>query len=228
MYLGKQWIDSHLLAVRRKYSKKLYSTPVALRPSRTASVRLPSPSSTCNVLVLQWSGGGGKGGSPDSPGGNPGGGSPGPGASLHNLPASTRILIWGERCAPTFNGVPQYLNKYFANVKHIFWGYHTDDQMLIDVAIEYLSHDVVDLWEAQICRCFHTWWTYQVAIWLLYPGSDRQWLYLVMDLKHVMEGSNTRGIFTRGNLGKYHYQFTQISLYLLQHSLIEVWHVNQL
>src|ERR1700722_6581053 len=49
-----------------------------------------------------------------------------------------------------------------------------------------------------------------------------------MDLECIVEASNAKGIFTRGDLGEYHPQFVQIFSYLLQHDLIELRHVNQL
>jgi hypothetical protein len=102
------------------------------------------------------------------------------------------------------------------------------DHTLIEAAIEYLTHDVADLWEAQTRSVLHSWQTFQVEIQLLYPGSDGERLYSVMDLERAVEVSSMRGIFTRGDLGEYHCQFVQISTYLLQQHLIEWRHVNQL
>ena len=163
-----------------------------------------------------------------APGGNPGGGGPGLAGPMPNPLAPTRIPIQGKRRAPTFNGVLQYLHRYFANVERVFQGYHADDMMLISAAIEYLNHDIVDLWEAQTQGNFYTWQMFQAAIQVLYLGLDRQQLYSVMDLERIVEGTSARGIFTRGDLGKYHCQFIQVSSYLLQHILIELQHVNQL
>src|SRR4029079_17865720 len=120
-----------------------------------------------------------------------------------------RIPRRGERHAPQFDGMPQHLNRYFADVERVYQGYQYNDRHLIDAAIEYLDYETSALWETVSEQQRNiSWREFKDGVQTLYPGSDGQRLYTIPDLERLVRDFADKGITTRGGLGEYYRQFT--------------------
>jgi hypothetical protein len=130
---------------------------------------------------------------------------------------TTTMPACGHSTAPKFDPTqPRELRRYFDELDMLFaaWGITDSDQMK-RYACHYLDIDSAELWESvpefTTGISFNTFWT---AIHKLYPGSenDRKWSILDMD---KLVGEQLRiGIFDASDLGMYYRSFYNITQFL--------------
>ena len=149
-----------------------------------------------------------------------------------HAPTPARLPFRGAHGAPSFDGTPTHLNRFFSDLDLTYaaLGLTPTDQERVTQAIYYLDADTAFLWETlSPPGAAWTWDTFKTAVRELYPGSDSTArLYSVTDLERVVQEWAARGIFTRGELGDYFRSFTLISRHLLSNGRIDQNTLNRL
>jgi len=105
--------------------------------------------------------------------------------------ALPRLPFRGAEDAPTFDGSPSRLIRYFRDVDRLYlsMGKSPTDAEKISQAIYYLDYDTADLWEGipPPPGAGFTWDSFKKAIMELYPGSEETRLYSVRDLEMLVQ-----------------------------------------
>jgi hypothetical protein len=146
--------------------------------------------------------------------------------------AVPRFPFRGSREAPTFDGTPITVNRYFQDIDQLFDNLgiaNPADASRIQKATYYLDPLTADLWESILTIGGATTWNeFKDAIRALYPGSDRSRLYSVRDLDNTVLHFATNGVYTRADLGEYCREFRRISNYLRSQNRIDDGACNRL
>ena len=128
-------------------------------------------------------------------------------------PIFVPLPLRGAPDAPAFDGNPQNLFRYFADIEHVCAnvGIVPTDDLLIARAIRYLDYDTADLWD-----CAHptppatkfTWVAFKSAVAAFYPGSqDTIRRHIPAHLETIVATTACTGIHTRSDLGAYYRDF---------------------
>ncbi len=148
-------------------------------------------------------------------------------ATTHN-----RMPFRGAHGAPTFNGTPTHLNRFFTNIEHLVstLGLTLADDDLVKWAIYYLDCDTAEVWQpfVGIPGEADKWRNFRQRIRALYPGSEGDRLHSVKDLEHFVADSADKGVFTRSDLGNYYREFSRIATYLSTKGKIDIGLKNRL
>ncbi|KAJ6592939.1 hypothetical protein B0H19DRAFT_886796, partial [Mycena capillaripes] len=120
----------------------------------------------------------------------------------------------GSKTAPTFDGKPAHLDRYFRDVKDT--GDNTDrtsDTELMDMALRYLDIDDEQLWKRKKTGTM-TFDEFKMEIRKLYPGSDGEKLYTWADLREVVRKGQEKPPSNKDEFGEYQRNFQRISDFL--------------
>jgi len=116
-------------------------------------------------------------------------------------------LQWNHS-APCFNpDQPHKLHRYFTNLAvHFMRSEIDDDQERKCYTCYYVDIDTEELWELclEYLDCAKLFSDFVQVVYRLYPGSDRQWKWLVADMERLVEERSQIGIRTLGDLGNYY------------------------
>src|SRR5882762_11602788 len=124
----------------------------------------------------------------------------------------------GDRSAPHFDpSQPCELCRYFADLAvHFARSEIDDDQEKKRYACRYVDIDTEELWESRLELLDHakSFSDFVQAIYRLYPRTEGQRQWLVVDMERLVEERSRIDIRTLGDLGDYYRRFIAITTFL--------------
>lgn len=123
-----------------------------------------------------------------------------------------------ERGAPTFDGTPNQLRRFFEDVACCGEDARIEESLYIDYAVKYANEAHAELWQAGsvFSAPDRTWAAFKDQVFQLYPGLEEDRRFAVADLENLVSEWAKKGINTREALGDYHRSFVKISMFLIQ------------
>jgi len=121
----------------------------------------------------------------------------------------------GHSTAPTFDGQPLNLIRFFDEVGSLGDDARIDDQAKIAYSLRYARLDDYEIWKTLPEATGIDFLAFRTAVTALYPGAEDDRRYSVTDLEKLVEVQARLGIRNRAELGQYYRDFLRISKFLI-------------
>jgi hypothetical protein len=126
--------------------------------------------------------------------------------------------VRGDRSAPCFDPKqPRELCCYFSDLDFAFGrAAVTDDAEKKTHATRYVDVNTGELWETfpEFTNNTKTYIESVTTVYKLYPGTDEERKWLVVDMDKLVGERSRLGIISLGDLGEYYRQFLAITTFL--------------
>jgi hypothetical protein len=116
----------------------------------------------------------------------------------------------GHSTAPTFDGNPLNLNRFFEEVEILAADAGIDDAGRIKHSLRYASLNDYELWNRLPTATEADYAAFKKSVLDLYPGTEDDHRYTVADLDRLTRTQSSYGIRTRAELGEYYREFIRI------------------
>lgn len=121
----------------------------------------------------------------------------------------------GHATAPTFDGNPLNLKRFFDEVDLLADEAKLDDRGKIKHSLRYASIADFEIWDRLPTAAGGDFDDFRKAVIQLYPGAEDDRRYSVADLDRLTITQARHGIRTRAELGEYYREFFRIAGFLL-------------
>ena len=125
----------------------------------------------------------------------------------------------GERGAPQFDPAkPHGLRRFFDDLRFQFARSGVvDEAEMKGHALRFIDCDTTELWEIlpEFTDSTAPYRKFIDAVCLLYPGSDAEQRWLIVDMEKLVADTLRTGISSLADLGKYHRDFVSITTFLI-------------
>ncbi|KAJ8463433.1 hypothetical protein ONZ45_g17580 [Pleurotus djamor] len=124
----------------------------------------------------------------------------------------------GERTAPSFDGSPDDLERFFLRIEALTPEGATN-RLIIDACISYLSQPYYNIFRScpKASSANGTWDTFKEAVYKLYPGSKNGSRYTRGDLLRIASARAATPMRSHLDLGTYQCSFLPAANWLLEH-----------
>lgn len=132
------------------------------------------------------------------------------------VPAARQMPARGHSTAPTFDGNPLNLGRFFEEVEILAADARLDDAAKIKHSLRYASLNDYELWVRLPSASGGDFPAFKKAVLELYPGTEDDHRYTMADLDRLTQTQAAYGIQSRAELGEYYREFIRITGFLLE------------
>jgi hypothetical protein len=125
----------------------------------------------------------------------------------------------GHSTAPTFDGNPLNLSRFFEEVEILAADAGLDDAGRIKHSLRYASLNDYELWFRLPEAKGADYAAFKKNVLVLYPGTEDDHRYTMADLDRLTHTQTAYGIRSRAELGKFYREFIRITGFLLDDTL---------
>jgi hypothetical protein len=132
----------------------------------------------------------------------------------------------GHSTAPTFDGNPLNLNRFFDEVDLLAEEAKVDGKGKIKHSLRYASIADYELWNRLPTATQSDFAAFRKEVLELYPGAEDDRRYTVADLNRLTSTQATYGIRSRAELGEYYREFFRIADFLKEKNRLSARELN--
>ncbi|KAF5355122.1 hypothetical protein D9756_005719 [Leucocoprinus leucothites] len=148
--------------------------------------------------------------------------------SLSARPARPTMPGPRDRGAPTFDGHPLSLKRFFDEVDYLGNASGLTPAEKIQHTLRYLDYRDYETWKSRPSALGRDWEAFKREITSLYPGADEDQRYTLVDLELLADKQVRQAMQARYQFGEYYRQFVTISDWLLANGEISLRERNNI
>ncbi|KIM37972.1 hypothetical protein M413DRAFT_30618 [Hebeloma cylindrosporum] len=119
-----------------------------------------------------------------------------------------------DRAAPKFDGKPKSLEAFLDDINQLSTACSLTNAEKIKWTVHYAPADESELWKMQPNYIAEKWEEFQKELYALYPGSTRDRIYSVVNLKALTEKQATLPMVSSEQFGEYYHTFCKVAFFL--------------